>query len=267
MTARRRQRAYLAGRAGLLVLLLAGCLLSCGCVYWRLMKVRHQLARFETHFEVSHDPGPLILFTKPVLKGGDLAWLTGFRPEPAGDEGRYADGNAYIFTKRDTPESDPEKFRTLRIYEWLKNDRVVSFEFPEQFKQIINQELMERAFKGIEEGEFDGKKEKAGWQLSGDLKIPSREELIAVMGAPVRNESTTLHDVLFYAYDQEEAPRPLPEGSTEVLPDVSANFLYDRKEDRMIQAHLVVGHLVIFVARGGEGRYAVTLRREVRTGK
>lgn len=63
--------------AGLIV---AAALLLGGCVYLRLLELKHQIAHFDANFVVQTDDGVRIICTHPVLLDKDVRWL-GLAPE------------------------------------------------------------------------------------------------------------------------------------------------------------------------------------------
>lgn len=75
-----------ARRAFAAALVVVGLLLG-GCVYLRLLEVKHQIAAFDRNFEVQKDDGVRITCLHPVLLSGDVRWI-GLVPEKTKAVGR-----------------------------------------------------------------------------------------------------------------------------------------------------------------------------------
>ena len=225
-----------------------------GCVYWRLYRVRGQLARFDEYFTVRNDPGPVIEAREPVLKAGDIEWLTGLGGEPVEASGRGG-GIVYRLWKRNPPAGEAPRYREIPIHLWLEKGRVSAFEFPETFNELINRELLRRVFQAVDQGELDRGSGQTEWELHSDLEVPDRRRVLAVAGEAGQVDQTEMHRVDAYAYDLGE-PRPTSSAA------VSARFVYDRETDQVVQTTVTAGRLHILVERGEAGRYRATLRRE-----
>lgn len=82
---RERRRPPGAGRAfrpvRAVALLLAGlAFVLGGCVYLRLLELKQQLGRFDTHFSLATADGLTLICHDPVLRADDVRWI-GIRPE------------------------------------------------------------------------------------------------------------------------------------------------------------------------------------------
>lgn len=67
-------------RTFVLATLATVALLLSGCVYLRLLELKHQLAAFDRNFAVETDDGLRIICRHPVLRTSDIRWL-GLPPE------------------------------------------------------------------------------------------------------------------------------------------------------------------------------------------
>lgn len=67
-------------RVALAVLLCIAAFALGGCVYLRLLELKHQIASFDQNFSVQTDDGVRITCLKPVLLADDVRWI-GLAPE------------------------------------------------------------------------------------------------------------------------------------------------------------------------------------------
>lgn len=72
-------RRNVGARVAAVLLVAVGVLLG-GCVYLRLLELKHQIAHFDDNFRVATDDGVRIICTHPVLLDQDVRWL-GLAPE------------------------------------------------------------------------------------------------------------------------------------------------------------------------------------------
>ncbi len=240
---------------GPLLTLLLLCVLSSGCVYLRLLKFRQQLVDFDDNFTLAHSPGAYIEMANPVLKPGDLRWLTGIEGvvsrSPNGMEMRE-----YRFLKISAPDGDLPKHQEVWMNSGFVKGRLQSVEFPETFNEIFNHEMLRRAFHGADKGAVDESDKATGWALHKDLVIPDRAKIYRLLGLPSAITTGLVHDELVYKFH-----RPPMSESVPAEPDIWFRFFYDRKGGKMSSATVQVGWLQIIVRKWEDGQYGVRIRR------
>lgn len=75
-----------------------------GCVYYRFYVLKKQLGEFTDYFELAQrDGASVIMIKKPVVRLGDLVWLTGFHPSSVTNEAGQEIRTYYILRKNGTP--------------------------------------------------------------------------------------------------------------------------------------------------------------------
>jgi hypothetical protein len=231
------------------------CGLSSGCVYLRLLQLRKQLTDFDANFTLSYSPGAILEAAKPVLKPNDLHWLTGLDSvETESRSGKEI--RTYRFLKIDPPEGDLPRHREVWMKAGYLNGRLHTVEFPETFNEILDHEMLRRAFHGAEKGEVDEADKATGWALHKDLVIPDRAKINRLLGLPSSVIAGPAKDELVYRFHCPPIPDTEPGN-----PDLWFRFIHDRNGGKMIRAHVQVGWLQITVKKGEDGKYRVRIRR------
>ena len=168
-------------RRTLLVLLAAGVVTGSGCVYWRLLKFKHQLNDFSAHFAFASDSSYALVCLHPLLDGGDVEGLMEVAPS------RYeqSDGfewRVYAFFKEPADGTAPLVYRL-----GFAEDRLVRIEFPAQFTQLYPEDGLRELLTSLGSADVDRSERSARARLARErlaARLPDKGRLAAVLGEP-----------------------------------------------------------------------------------
>ena len=245
-------------RRTIIIGLLTIQLLLSGCVYWRLHRLRGQFGEFTKYFNVIANPGPDIEFLHPVLRTDDLEWLIGLPPSAS----HFQEGKQvlhWVFEKQESGGDDPEDALTeIDCEAVIRDGRIIRFRLPVRFNNVVNQYVLDQAFRGADVGDLNSKARETGWSLHSDLDIPSEVRIRGLLGIPNRFEETSHHRILDYLYSVSDTSTAMPKENS----DAMGLFNFDRERGRLVQARIQVGVLVVVVQSDDGEKYYVTVRRE-----
>ena len=254
---RRRWRARCARRTIFIGLLTLQILFS-GCVYWRLYRLRGQFGEFTTYFNVTANPGPDIEFLHPVLHTDDIEWLIGLPPRASRDqEGKQV--LHWVFVKKEGGSEEHEDVLTeIDCEAIVRFGRVIRIRLPVRFNDVVNQDVLDQAFRGADVGDLNSIVRETGWLLHRDLDIPNEGRIRDLLGMPNRFEESARHRIFDYLYYISNTHATMVEEAS----DAVGQFIFDRECGRLVQARIQVGVLIVVVQRDEGERYYVTLRRD-----
>jgi hypothetical protein len=182
----------------------AACLLLGGCIYLRLLELKHQLADFDRYFETDLRDGVKITCRKPVLLDEDMAF---FRLAP---ESRQRAGVAERWHFRwvkvsAAPGEDPAGYEITAdfIYVDHKLTRVI---LPERFFTFMPKQMFLLMLRAFGQADVDKEKRTARANVRADFgpdKAPprlTRADLTAMLGAPLETAETAAGVVWRYRY-------------------------------------------------------------------
>ena len=243
-------------RVALLTGLALTLFVSSGCVFWRLSRLRGQLAEFSRYVEVDAAPGPTIRFLEPVLRPGDIAWLLNLPPGEVTTDGDTTE-HMWTLRKRTAMDPEPEAMTRIECRVVALENRITTVSLPERFNEVVDQEILEKSFADSDQGAVDRKLYRTGWELNNTIGIPEEPELRAVLGSPCSLTETSTHRVLEYAYDV------LRDGTTpgEGRADSTGQFTFSRTHGRLVLATVRFGIFTVRVISNDGQDYRITLQR------
>lgn len=167
-----------------LVLLL--CMLS-GCVYFRLQRLKEQLAQFDSYFKVDQSSGLKLECLEPVLYSQDIIWM-GLIPTQRncnGAEQRWI----YVLQKL-YPQDKKEPANYDITYELGFTDNKLSqMFFPDRFLSVVPSPFVIEVFQAIGKADIDrshrtltGKTHKE--ETAAPVEAPTRHDVLRNLGAP-----------------------------------------------------------------------------------
>ena len=207
-----------------------------GCVWFRLLEIKNQLADFDDNVTVSVVDQHFILnFRKPTLLSEDFVYLSKLRPSRV----EHLDGGGYrwYLDFRIDPIREPEqkKKQVSFVMTYNAKDRLVSFDFSPLFVQMAPVAFLEASIRSLGIGKIDQDKR----QLKVDPEdlpkivsgLPRSTDITRVMGSPEIVESEAGLKVLVYHFKAESFPVD-PEYEDRRIAE--ARLYFDPKKDEML---------------------------------
>ncbi|NIP39859.1 MAG: hypothetical protein GWM89_12590 [Candidatus Dadabacteria bacterium] len=216
-----------------LILLLITTLLS-GCVYYRLLKLKHQFENFEENFELEDKKGLTIIFKNPILYKDDIKWLLNNEPTKILDETGEQNSWVYILTKKNKEGVVEEKNYDIDIAMEFEGKKLKEVTLPERFLENLSKEMLARMLKSMGRSKVDKSKKKAGTTMGGKKEgLPTIYDVLHTLGQPYENHERKEITKLKYFYTAKK-----PENGSELKPfdlifdfDVSSQDKVLRKSD------------------------------------
>ena len=175
-----------------------------GCIYLRLLEVKHQLHTFDGYVAIRNHGGLTLIFLKPVLFKEDLLFLAR-RPPTKAEESLHETRWQYLFLKQlPGPEKEDEAF-DVPVDLLFQNNRLSTVTFPERFFENLPQPFIIAALKALGRSEINLKDRSAhGAVRSRDvlepLNIPRKQDVLRLLGKPSKEEHWSKLSVLTYRY-------------------------------------------------------------------
>ncbi|ATC65454.1 hypothetical protein CMV30_16710 [Nibricoccus aquaticus] len=181
--------------------LLAATLLLSGCVYLRLLDLKRQFARFDTHFKADTSDGVRIECLKPILLPDDVRWL-GVFPETVTTDG--VSEKWRVRWVKDAPPGEPETaVYDVELETRFIDDRLAYVGIPERYFAFFPKELFvsllrstggARIDKSSRSAEVDNTPDPA----AAEIKPPTIDSIGGMLGRP--NERTTRDGLEIFRY-------------------------------------------------------------------
>lgn len=228
--------------------LITTLLCSQGCVYLRLLNLKHQFADVDRNFALKKENGLVLVFKNPVLYREDIHFLACIGPTRTV---KKSDGlqMQYEYRKeikgRIIPGKDLSKI-TVRVG-INKADKAERITFPEEFLALMPEAFMRSLITSVGKGKVDRKNKSltAEWHdLQNSEKptaVPGRKEIRSTLGIPsfVRKKDDGLHEVYRYKYVK-------PPGCTiKKKYFAGGRFIYDANTGKLLRSIAVLGGMSI----------------------
>lgn len=215
-----RRRSWLSSwRAPLALAGGAACLLLGGCIYLRLLELKHQLADFDRYFETDLSNGIKITCREPVLLDEDMAF---FRLAP---ESRQRAGVAerwhFRWVKANTAPGEEPGTYELSVDFIYVDHKLTSVLLPERFFTFMPKQFFLAMVRAFGQANVDEAKRSASasvhLNLGPDQSRPplSRADLSAMLGAPLETRETAAG--LLWRYRYQAASRDQHSGWIDVI--------------------------------------------------
>lgn len=189
-----------------------------GCVYWRLLEVKNQLADFEKHCSLQNRDALEVAFRNPVLLKEDILFLAK-RPPTFAEDGPQQVMWQYHFVKQYPYPPHQEEARgsyDVPVRLFFRENRVNRGTLPERFYLLMPRAFLIEAIRAIgrarvnpvnryARGEFYESQEK--WKTP----LPKKQDFLRLLGRPYAEEVTETASTLTYVYVlQREVSDPTP---------------------------------------------------------
>ncbi len=223
---------------------------SQGCVYLRLLNLKHQLSNVDRNFEFRNNNGLVLIFKNPILYREDIQFLACIGPtrtvkKESGLEMQYTyrkETRGRITTGNDLSSI------TVRVG-INSSDKAESVTFPMEFLALMPKAFFRSLMTAVGKGKIDRKKKSltAQWTdvrtASGTkiVTVPGRKEIRSTLGVPsvVRKKKDGLHEVYRYTY-----VKP-PRCTVKKKYYAGGRFIYEPKTGKLLRSVAVLGGMSI----------------------
>lgn len=229
MTLRRDRRLGRLWRA-LAVMVTASLLLS-GCVYFRLLELKKQLADFDRHFTVQTAEGLRLNFLHPVLRQDDIRWL-GFSPSSKRAAGK-AEQWRMRWIKQPAPgvrEANPFEI----VFDFYFTDGKLSgLTFSESYFALMPKQVVVASIRSLGGANVDQKNRSVESTVAlADRDVPppvrpNRAMLTALLGLPTEQSTDGVTTTLRYLC--------LPDAPDGKGKEIDLRLVFDAKTDALLR--------------------------------
>jgi len=182
----------------------AACLLLGGCIYLRLLELKHQLAEFDRYFATDTRDGLKITCHEPVLLDEDMAFFH-LVPESRQRAGVAERWHFRWVKVNATPGEEPATFEMTADFVYV-NHRLTSVLLPERFFAFMPKPFFLAMVKAFGQANVDEAKRTASANVHVDLgpdELPrrlTRADLTAMLGVPLAARETPAGLLWQYRY-------------------------------------------------------------------
>jgi hypothetical protein len=207
-----------------------------GCVWLRLLETKNQLADFDKHVRVQVADNHFILnLLHPVLLSEDFVYLTKLRPSRIE---AIPHGYRWFLDFRIDPALSKQQAAKAIVFAltFTPDHKLVAFDFSPLFLEMAPPLFLEASIRSLGVGKVDqGKK-----QLKVDpedlpklsARLPSRKNIVEVMGAPAEEFPHEGLKVLLYRFKADAMPVE-PEYEKRRLAE--AKLFFDPSTDELVR--------------------------------
>jgi len=180
-------------------LLAALCLLLGGCVYLRLLELKHQLADFDRFFAVDETDGLAFTMQKPVLLADDMAFfeLAPESTEPIGPAERW-----HLRWIKDyaAPGEQATDYEVEADFTFV-DGKMTRVHLPERTFSFVQKSFVLQALRSLGHASVDKSSHSARTTLDPSGLAPlTRTDLLHFLGAPLDTSREGSHLLLHYLY-------------------------------------------------------------------
>lgn len=178
------------------VLLAAATLFLGGCVYVRLLELKHQIADFDRNFAVQTDVGVRIICKHPVLLDKDVRWL-GLAPEQVKRVGTAERWQVrWVKQLPDGVHEDHDFDIVIQLL--FADDKLTRVSIPEKYFAVMPKSLLLDLLRSLGHATVNKADRSVDAKLAAAAPdLPNIEKLF---GRPTAEETTATDDVMRYRY-------------------------------------------------------------------
>lgn len=211
-------------------------ILLTGCVWFRLLEIKNQLADFDENIRVEVvDKHFIVHFKEPVLLSEDFVYLSKLNPSR---EERLADGTYrwYLDFHLDPAKTEEQKTKILSFaMTYTRENKLEAFDFSPLFVEMAPVAFLEASIRSIGVGKIDQDKR----QLKVDPEdlpkligaLPKSANITNVMGPPEMTLDENGLKVMIYHFKSDSKPIA-PEHEERRIAE--AKLFFDPKKDEML---------------------------------
>jgi hypothetical protein len=207
LTRVRRQRL---GARFLAPVLLVLALLGSGCVYLRLLELKHQIDRFDQFFGLQTRDGLAIVCHTPVLRTSDIRWF-GVKPESIRKLGQAE--HWHVRMVKQLPPGVTEKIEYDIVLEFtFAQGKLTRVAIPEKYFAVMPKAFLVGVIKSLGRGRID----KTGKRIEATVSAaeiaaarPSLPSIDKLLGQPSEEREDGANTLVRYRYTPStKEPRP-----------------------------------------------------------
>jgi hypothetical protein len=175
------------------------CLLLGGCVYLRLLELKHQLADFDHYFAVDETDGLTFTMQKPVLLVDDMAF---FELAPESTEQLGAAMRWHLRWVKDyaAPGERATDYGVEADFIFV-DGKMVRVHLPERVFSFVQKSFVVQALRSLGHASVDKSSHSARTTLDASRLIPlTRTDLLRFLGTPFETRRKGSHLLLHYVY-------------------------------------------------------------------
>jgi hypothetical protein len=176
-------------------------LLTTGCVFVRMMRVKSQLNDFEKNFDLNDSRGLTLVFKNPELHSNDIVWL--MKGEPS-EKKKIEQGElwTYVFEKEYLASMDDEGDYNIPVLMVMENGQLAEISFPERFLKNLSIPLLKKMFVSMGDAEISKLRKSASSKFKGEdaSEIPTAENVVETLGKPYSIENSGEKSEYSYIY-------------------------------------------------------------------
>ena len=239
-----------------LTLVLGAALLACsGCVWLRLNTLRKQMRDFAAHVEVEDaEEGLRFGFKKPVLKPGDLTWLTGFEPSESVRTNDTRVDTYRLLKERGTNSTEEAgAFDLDCVFSFDEDKRLREAHLPPTLRPVLNAGIVRELTRDIGDADIGERERSADWRIRNVKVLPGMRQMSAALGPPTEARTTDTEFQWTYRYRIE--------GADEDLPPIVIELRYGNPKRNFLSARARVGRIRLRNARNEAGQWRMNARR------
>jgi hypothetical protein len=180
-------------------LLAALCLLLGGCVYLRLLELKHQLADFDRYFAVNETDGLTFTMQKPVLLVDDMAFFQ-LAPESIEQFGLAMRWHLRWIKDYAAPGEHATDYEVEADFTFV-DGKMARLHLPEHIFSFVQKSFVLQALRSLGHASVDKSSHSARTTLDTPGLAPlTRTDLLHFLGAPLDTRSEGDHLLLHYVY-------------------------------------------------------------------
>lgn len=184
------------GRAVAACLVAALALVLGGCVYLRLLELKHQIADFDRNFGVETNAGVTIVCRNPVLLDDDVRWI-GLAPEHTKRVG-HAEEWQVRWVKQLPPGVHERGAFDIVIALVFADHELTRVSIPERYFVVMKKSLLLDLLRSLGRAHVDKSRRSVEAALASAR--PNLAEIGTLLGAPTSRATEASHVVLRYRY-------------------------------------------------------------------
>lgn len=186
----------------LIALALAAVTLLCsGCVYLRLLELKHQIDRFDEFFGLQTNDGLAILCRSPVLRTSDVRWM-GLKPENTKRVGQ-AERWQVRWIKQLPPGVTENVEYDIALELTFSQDKLTRVAIPERYFAVMPKQFLVGVIKSLGRGKIDKSGKKIEATVSADEIAAARPNLPSIdklLGRPSEERAEGANTLVRYRY-------------------------------------------------------------------
>lgn len=175
---------------------MAAALLLSGCVFIRLLELKHQLADFDRNFAVATDNGVRIICRNPVLLSEDIRWL-GLAPEKVRKLGQ-AEAWQVRWVKQLPPGVHESGAFDIVIELFFADDKLTRVAIPERYFTLMPKQFLLDLIRSLGGAKVDRDRRSIEAQLA--VARPDLPAILKILGRPTAESSKEGQTIRRYRY-------------------------------------------------------------------